>query len=157
MRTTTGVRSQAVPAYDLRVSQAASDFPAYLARAIKAAGFAKPTFFAKAADLDPSVVFRWLNGEQTPTIKSLSKIAPVLDVPLNDLVAAAHPSHAQPPEPDRAEQDARRYTDPETGEAYTDLNERIIWDMRGKPEETRRELIYYLRAKQEAQRRRSTN
>lgn len=46
------------------------------------------------------------------------------------------------------------YTDPETGEVYDDPDERALWDRRGLPEETRRELIYYLRTKRAAHRRR---
>lgn len=46
------------------------------------------------------------------------------------------------------------YTDPETGETYTDADEQALWDLNGLSMDTRRELIYYLRTKRAAQRHR---
>jgi transcriptional regulator with XRE-family HTH domain len=57
---------------------AAAGFGAYLKEAILAAHFPTPTHFARAVGTDPSVVLRWLSGEQRPTIKSIERIAPVL-------------------------------------------------------------------------------
>src|SRR3954469_17182552 len=66
-------------------------FGAYLKEAIHGAGFPTPTHFARAAGTDPSVVLRWLSGEQRPTIRSIERIAPVLGRGINELVMAAYP------------------------------------------------------------------
>ena len=66
-------------------------FGAYLRDMIHAAGYPTPTHFARAVDTDPSVVFRWINEEQRPTIRSIEKIAPVLGKTINEIVMAAYP------------------------------------------------------------------
>jgi len=76
-------------------------FGAYLRDMIHAAGFPTPTHFARAVETDPSVVFRWLNEEQRPTIRSIEKIAPVLGKTINEMVMAAYPDRlgAKPRDP----------------------------------------------------------
>lgn len=129
--------------------EGSTDFPAYLGRAIKAAGFDRPTFFARKAGIDPSVVFRWLSGEQRPSVASLERVAPILGVPVPELVAVAYPSAgdaaAKPTDPDQ-------FVDPQTGERYDDEDERMLWSLRPLPEDTRRYLIYALRAREAAAR-----
>lgn len=66
-------------------------FGGYLKEAIQAAGFSTPTHFARVAGTDPSVVLRWLSGEQRPTIRSIERIAPVLGRRINEIVVAAYP------------------------------------------------------------------
>jgi hypothetical protein len=68
-----------------------SGFAPYLRSAIRAAGFATPTQFAREAELDPSVVLRWLAGSQRPTVRSLEKVAPLLGRSTGELVRAAYP------------------------------------------------------------------
>jgi transcriptional regulator with XRE-family HTH domain len=66
-------------------------FGAYLRDAIIASGFATPTQFARTVGTDPSVVLRWISGEQRPTIRSIERIAPVLGRTINEMVEAAYP------------------------------------------------------------------
>lgn len=66
-------------------------FGAYLREAIQAGGFTTPTQFARAAGTDPSVVLRWISGEQRPTIRSIERIAPLLGKTINEMVLAAYP------------------------------------------------------------------
>src|SRR5215218_831248 len=66
-------------------------FGAYLRDAIQAGGFTTPTHFARAAGTDPSVVLRWISGEQRPTIRSIERIAPLLGKTINEMVMAAYP------------------------------------------------------------------
>lgn len=82
--------------YGLRVSKdaQASGFGAYIADAIADAGFTTSTHFARAIDVDPSVVRRWINGQQRPTLRLLERAAPALNRSLNDLVAAAYPERS---------------------------------------------------------------
>ena len=40
---------------------------------------------------DPSVVLRWISGEQRPTIRSIERIAPLLGKTINEMVLAAYP------------------------------------------------------------------
>ena len=72
-------------------SRPASGFGDYLREAILAAGYPTPTHFARAVGTDPSVVLRWLSGDQRPTIRSIERIAPVLGKTINELVVAAYP------------------------------------------------------------------
>jgi transcriptional regulator with XRE-family HTH domain len=74
-------------------------FGGYLKEAIQAAGFPTPTHFARTAGTDPSVVLRWLSGEQRPTIRSIERIAPVLGRGINELVVAAYPDRVGGPQP----------------------------------------------------------
>ncbi len=67
------------------------EFVPYLRSAISAAGFATPTQFAREAELDPSVVLRWLAGTQRPTIRSLERVAPILGRSTSEMVRAAYP------------------------------------------------------------------
>ena len=66
-------------------------FGDYLRNAIHAAGFATPTQFARAVNTDPSVVLRWLSGDQRPTIRSLERVAPKLGKSVHEMVGAAYP------------------------------------------------------------------
>jgi len=66
-------------------------FGDYLRDAIRAAGFATPTQFARAVQTDPSVVLRWLSEDQRPTIRSLERAAPTLGKSITDIVSAAYP------------------------------------------------------------------
>ncbi|MEV4636525.1 helix-turn-helix transcriptional regulator [Actinoplanes sp. NPDC049548] len=70
-------------------------FGGYLREAIHSAGFPTPTHFARAVGTDPSVVLRWLSGEQRPTIRSIERIAPVLGRSINELVLAAYPDRLE--------------------------------------------------------------
>ncbi|GGQ39883.1 helix-turn-helix domain-containing protein [Couchioplanes azureus] len=74
-------------------------FGGYLKEAIHAARFPTPTHFARTVGMDPSVVLRWLSGEQRPTIRSIERIAPVLGKSINDLVLAAYPDRLAGPAP----------------------------------------------------------
>jgi transcriptional regulator with XRE-family HTH domain len=73
-----------------------NDFVEYLRAAIRSAGFATPTQFARKADLDPSVVLRWLGGGQRPTIRSLERVAPLLGRSVSEMVRAAYPDRVGP-------------------------------------------------------------
>lgn len=66
-------------------------FGSYLRDAIHTAGFTTATQFARAAGTDPSVVLRWISEEQRPTIRSIERIAPVLEKTINEMVDAAYP------------------------------------------------------------------
>jgi transcriptional regulator with XRE-family HTH domain len=92
----TAVLPPAEGRYGLRMSKDAQDsgFGAYLVDAIDAAGFDTSTQFARAVDVDPSVVRRWINGQQRPTLRLLERVAPALKKNLNDLVRAAYPENA---------------------------------------------------------------
>jgi transcriptional regulator with XRE-family HTH domain len=79
-------------------------FGVYLRDAILAAGFATPTHFAREVGTDPSVVLRWINGEQRPTISSIERIAPVLGRSITDMVTAAYPDRVGPRPPAAAPQ-----------------------------------------------------
>jgi transcriptional regulator with XRE-family HTH domain len=72
------------------VSQSAG-FGVYLRDAIHAAGYSTPTQFARRVGTDPSVVLRWINEEQRPTIRSIERIAPELGRSINEMVHAAYP------------------------------------------------------------------
>jgi transcriptional regulator with XRE-family HTH domain len=87
--------------YDCFVSQdqRADGFADYLRRAIEAAGFPTVSQFARAAGVEPSVVFAWLDGRRRPTIRLLERIAPVLGLDTNELVAAAYPEASKGPRP----------------------------------------------------------
>jgi transcriptional regulator with XRE-family HTH domain len=76
--------------HDLR-TESSIDFAEYLRSAIRTAGFTTPTHFARAADLDPSVVLRWLSGTQRPTVRSLERVAPILGRSTSEMVRAAYP------------------------------------------------------------------
>ena len=80
-------------------AQPGAGFGAYLREAILAARFPTPTHFARAVGTDPSVVLRWLSGEQRPTIASIERIAPVLGKTINELVLAAYPDRLSGPAP----------------------------------------------------------
>jgi transcriptional regulator with XRE-family HTH domain len=66
-------------------------FVEYLRNAIRAAGYSTPTQFAREAELDPSVVLRWLGGTQRPTVRSLERVAPLLGRSTAEMVRAAYP------------------------------------------------------------------
>lgn len=56
------------------------EFCAYLSAKRDAAGFASDAALARAADIDPSLISNWRNGNAQPSRKSLDKLAPVLKV-----------------------------------------------------------------------------
>ena len=70
-------------------------FVDYLRSAIRAAGYATPTQFAREAELDPSVVLRWLGGTQRPTVRSLERVAPLLGRSTAEMVRAAYPDRVR--------------------------------------------------------------
>jgi hypothetical protein len=70
-------------------------FVEYLRNAIRSAGFATPTQFAREAELDPSVVLRWLGGTQRPTVRSLERVAPLLGRSTAEMVRAAYPDRVR--------------------------------------------------------------
>src|SRR5258706_5978143 len=72
-------------------------FGGYLRAAINGAGFATPTHFARTVGTDPSVVLRWISGEQRPTIRSIERIAPVLGRTIHDMLEAAYPDRMAEP------------------------------------------------------------
>lgn len=65
------------------------NFVAFLKAAMGAARIPTGARLAELADLNPSVVNRWLNGKAVPTIDALRKIAPHLHLPLRILVDRA--------------------------------------------------------------------
>src|SRR6185503_391652 len=71
--------------------ESSPEFAEYLRSAIRTAGFSTPTHFARQADLDPSVVLRWLGGTQRPTVRSLERVAPLLGRSTAEIVRAAYP------------------------------------------------------------------
>jgi hypothetical protein len=72
-------------------SESSAMFAEYLRSAIRSAGFATPTHFARQAELDPSVVLRWLSGTQRPTVRSLERVAPILGRSTGEMIRAAYP------------------------------------------------------------------
>lgn len=81
--------------------------PAYLTEAMAAAGLSQSEL-ARRAGVNESPISRWLKGSNTPSIEQLRLIAPVLGVPLIDLVVSAGhltadevgmADHPQPPKP----------------------------------------------------------
>jgi hypothetical protein len=72
-----------------------AEFAEYLRNAIRSAGFATPTQFAREAELDPSVVLRWLGGAQRPTVRSLERVAPLLGRSTGEMVRAAYPDRVR--------------------------------------------------------------
>jgi transcriptional regulator with XRE-family HTH domain len=75
----------------------AEGFGAYIDEAIRLAGYPSISAFARAADLDTSVVARWIRGETVPTAANLQKAAPALKMSEADLFAVAFPSGNHPP------------------------------------------------------------
>lgn len=67
-----------------------TQFGMFLLAAMNAAGYPSTTNFARAAGVDPSVVFRWIYGKTAPTTKILAKVAPVLGLTESDLIARAY-------------------------------------------------------------------
>jgi transcriptional regulator with XRE-family HTH domain len=86
--------------YGSRVSKQVGlpTFSAFLADAIARAKYVTPTDFARTAGVHPSAVSRWLSGQQVPTVRTLEKIAPFLQVNKNTLIAIAYPDGAEVPE-----------------------------------------------------------
>lgn len=83
------------PRYDLRMSkQGAEAFGTYLAKFIARSGrFPDATTFARAANVSPSAVSRWINGKDRPSVGTLEKIAPHMRVTVAELVAIAYPEN----------------------------------------------------------------
>lgn len=78
--------------YRLRVGKDPGEtFGTYLAKAIAASGYPTPTDFARAADISPSAISRWIRSLDRPTVRMLEKIAPKLGADVRDLVALAYP------------------------------------------------------------------
>ena len=72
-----------------------ASFPAYLAEAMKDAGFVKRNGDPSAAGLSRAsgvhdvLLRRWLAGDTDPTIPNLRRVAPVLGLELRELMVAA--------------------------------------------------------------------
>jgi len=81
----------------------AQDFASYLRRAMELAGVTQADL-SRAIGVKDSVISRWLKGS-IPTIENLRLLAPVLRVPVRDLVVAAghmlpeEVGLTEPPEP----------------------------------------------------------
>lgn len=79
---------------------AATSFGAWLISAYRSAGYRSASALAHAADVEPSIVNRWLRGDTVPTAANLLKIAPALRVEESALFAAAFGADTgQPPPP----------------------------------------------------------
>jgi len=75
----------------MRKPAATPAFPEYLKEAIQRMGYQTPTDLARAADISPSVVLRWLKGETRPLVTLLDRVAPHLGTKLSTLVRIAYP------------------------------------------------------------------
>jgi hypothetical protein len=69
------------------VSQPHPEFGSWLAARITEAGYRSPSGFATAADLQPSMVLRWINGKVQPTPEALVKAAKALRVRVSEMLA----------------------------------------------------------------------
>ncbi len=69
------------------MSQTHTPFGDWLAERIHEAGYRSPSAFATAADLQPSVVHRWINGKVQPTPDALVKAARPLQVRVTEMLA----------------------------------------------------------------------
>lgn len=49
--------------------------------------FSSPSAFARAIDADPSLILRWVAGRVRPSIDLLQRAAPVLRVPIVELIS----------------------------------------------------------------------
>jgi transcriptional regulator with XRE-family HTH domain len=54
-------------------------------------GYRTPTDFARAANISPSVVLRWIAGDTRPLVPLLERAAPYLGAKLSTLVRIAYP------------------------------------------------------------------
>lgn len=76
------------------------DFPTYLDRLRKAAGYDTLSDVARAAKVDPSVLSRWKTQTVRPTYPQGARVAEVLGVEPGDFMARAHPGRGpRPPLP----------------------------------------------------------
>lgn len=57
---------------------------------MKAAGFDTATQLARAAGLHPGNVLKWIEGDSTPSVEGLRKIAPLVGVRPGDLMLRAY-------------------------------------------------------------------
>ncbi len=62
-------------------------FGGWLLERIVAAGFRSPSAFANAAGVQPSMVLRWLHGRVQPSPDGLVRAAPLLGVPVREMLA----------------------------------------------------------------------
>ncbi len=69
------------------MSQHPDDFGSWLQSRIAEAGYRSPSAFAIAADLQPSVVHRWINGKVRPTPDGLVKAAKPLRIRVTEMLA----------------------------------------------------------------------
>lgn len=72
---------------------------------------------------------------------------------VNTVLDGGEPTPAPPHDPNTetaARQPVDPYLDPATGERYSDPTEQGVWDLAGIPLDTRRELIFIIRAKRAA-------
>lgn len=81
----------------------APGFGTYLTAAIERAGYRSPTAFARALEVDPSVVLRWIQGRTQPTPALLVRAVPLLGLPVSDLIEQGLGIPAETPEDDRRE------------------------------------------------------
>lgn len=72
-------------------SREPTQFGLFVLKAMARAGFKNTSQLAKAAGLQPSVVFRWSHGLADPSLKGLAQLAQPLGVRLGELVAQAYP------------------------------------------------------------------
>jgi transcriptional regulator with XRE-family HTH domain len=75
----------------MRKSAATPEFSEYLKEALVRMGYQTPTDLARAADISPSVVLRWVKGETRPLVPLLERVAPHLGTKLSTLVRIAYP------------------------------------------------------------------
>lgn len=64
-------------------------FGEYLHAAMRAAGFPSNASLARASGLSEGSISRWRNNIEPPRIPALRQLAPVLNIPLLELMAAA--------------------------------------------------------------------
>jgi ribosome-binding protein aMBF1 (putative translation factor) len=76
--------------YGLRVSKPrVGTFGRYLARRMVERGFTTSGELAREVGVSPSDVSRWINGRTQPSVPVLRKLAPILRVPVVELLIQA--------------------------------------------------------------------
>jgi ribosome-binding protein aMBF1 (putative translation factor) len=75
--------------YGVHVSNTRSGFGRYLARQMTARGFTTTGELARELGVNRSDVSRWINGQTQPSVPWLRKLAPVLRVPVLELLIEA--------------------------------------------------------------------
>lgn len=76
--------------YGLHVSKKSpAGFGRYLARRMVARGYESNSALGRDLGVNPSDIGRWISGETQPSVERLRKLAPVLDVPVLELLIEA--------------------------------------------------------------------